>query len=159
VVAHLLVIQEAGIAPMTTPVFRKYVWLRRYFFIVTVYCAALVAALVLGLYLSGVLWLPRVLDSAADLYIAVALAWVFHFRRETEETYVNIADDDGDGTNSIISPAEFSAEYIERIGGADGLVAEGRTYEDGMELPRRPKILAGGPREKGPPEDQQMQAL
>jgi hypothetical protein len=152
VVAYLIVIQESGIAPMTTPVFRKYMRLRRYFLIVSIYCAALAVAVFFGLYLDSILWLPRVLDSIVDLYIAIALAWIFHFRTEQEETYINITDDAGEGTTSMISPAEFSPEYIERIGGADGLTGEGTPYESGMELPPRPRILEGVPAQEQEPQ-------
>jgi hypothetical protein len=88
-IAHLIVIQESGISPMTTPVFWKYPMLRRYFYIVIISCISLIVVVILGLFINTVLWLPRLFDSIVDGYIGIVLAWMAHFRKEKEGDYDN----------------------------------------------------------------------
>jgi hypothetical protein len=141
ILAHLFVIQARGIAPMTTPIYKKYEMVARFLRHVTVYCVLLLAVMIMGVWLAQFWWAMKLIDLVVDMYIQIVLVWLFSLRKERRSNYMPI-EGDGEGDSSV-----FTLEDLQ----SGGLEEDGQPYEEGMALPPPPRIAdaaqpgAGGP--------------
>jgi hypothetical protein len=137
IVAHMLIIQKSGIAPKTTPVYQKYLMLRRSFKIIAAFCVLLLLSLIAGIALKTYVWPPMCAAGIAEFIVCAALAWMMSLRRERNKNYY-LLEEDADG-----DVQEVARNELENI---DPELADlergGRVYEDGMALPRPPRIRA-----------------
>jgi hypothetical protein len=146
VIAHLVVIQESGIAPKTTPIYKKYRMFTVYSRMLIAYCCSLVIALLLGMFLSELLWPPQFLNLLIDLGMCIGMAWLFSFREEKLQNYVQIHDQVY-GETSMITPSTISRTNLDEIDLEEIEQSEGgKPYESGMQLPPPPRFIEPGDR-------------
>jgi hypothetical protein len=140
IVAHMLVIQKSGIAPKTTPVYQKYLAMQKSFKIVVVFCVLLVLSLLGSLIFKRFIWPPMLVESIVNLIICAVLAWMMGLRKKKNRNYY-LLEEDEEGEVS-----EFVLHDIENVNpDSSQLAIGGRTYEEGMQLPRPPRIRGAVP--------------
>jgi hypothetical protein len=86
-------IEESGISPQTTPIFRKYVLLSRYSKLMFVYFLLVVVSMIINLFMVWAVWPPQFSETLVDYFICVALAWLLMFREEAPCANVDSAAD------------------------------------------------------------------
>jgi hypothetical protein len=142
ILGHLLAIEENGIMPRTTPIYKRYVRLRLFARLLLVYCVIVVFELVVSLFSERELWPPHLLVLIVDFASCSTLAWVFCLRADRAGTFIEM-DDELAGQCISVAP-DMEMDEIEARW-ENGTPAEGqRAYEPGMELPAAP-VYGDGP--------------
>jgi hypothetical protein len=135
IVAHMLVIQQSGIAPKTTPVYEKYLMMRRALAVIVVFCILFVVSTLLDLLLNNFVWPPMFIESLVSLGITSALAWMMSLRKERRKNYYLLDESEGGDA------PEIALQELENMNPESSELSQGgRPYEDGMTLPRAPRI-------------------
>jgi hypothetical protein len=139
IVAHMLVIQKSGIAPKTTPVYGKHLMMKRSLKAMVVFCVLLMVSLLGGVFLRSSVWPPMFIEGLVSATICAALAWMMSLKKEKIRNYYLLEDEDAE-------VSMFSLHEVENVNPeSPELEAGGRPYEDGMALPRAPRIKIPAP--------------
>jgi hypothetical protein len=131
VMAYCLEIYNAGIDPLTTPVWPKYRLLWRLQYCVMVYLAALVVPSVVGMIRADLLaWVTRLLQDLADFIIVVGFALLYRLRGGNRDGFPLGGESDGELYTALSTsdPAEAP----------DGFQAGGIRWMRGLILPPPP---------------------
>jgi hypothetical protein len=131
----MIVIRKSGIAPMTTPVYRKYVAMQQSLKIIVIFCVLLLLSLMLSIFLQNFVWPPMCVEGIVVVVICAILAWMMSLRKERNKNYY-LLDEDGDE-----EVMELTSHEVENVNPeSEEMTRGGTTWEDGMTLPRPPRI-------------------
>jgi hypothetical protein len=131
--AHLLVITQGGIDPMTTPVYEK---LTMYTIMIWLVGVSFLSFLFLNLLLSvfdAVNWVYVLGGNIVQLGIAVAILWLYRPRGAAMDKYLR---DDEEGERGEVLLEDL--EGFDVTGDRAGM----RQWEEGMDLPPEPLLIS-----------------
>lgn len=142
-VAHLYVINEEGIDPLSTPIYEKYLLYEKIsFFLMNFFCCSIV--IICLLIFSCVYVLNMILIDLILLSFALPLAWFYRYRKEMKRGYMKF-----DEIEFKREPKKILSETVNKIdlstfqkkGSENGFNAEKNLWSDGMPLPPCPIIV------------------
>lgn len=142
-VAHLYVINEEGIDPISTPIYEKYLLFGKIsFYLMNFFCCSIVI-LCLSQF-SCVYALNLILMDLILLFFALPLAWFYRYRKEMKRGYMKF-----DEIEFKREPKRILSETVNKIylstfqkkGSENGFNAEKNMWTDGMPLPPCPIIV------------------
>jgi hypothetical protein len=133
ILAHLLVISHAGIAPGTTPVYQKHRMYHCFQFSVVAFCALLMAKLIISIVVRVDYWIDELIGNLLRSGIYATLAALLRLRGNEAGEYTSIAE----------APTEMALSELEALGLDPDNIPEGGgiPWEEGMRLPGRPVIV------------------
>lgn len=132
ILAHMYIIYQKGINPMTTPIHRQYLIYTHFKHILVIYFSICIAKMSYELVDSTVYWLQDIFNVSVRILILCALAALFHVRKEDWIVYTNF-----DAKKATEMSAELADEIcIDMFNNDDELVE----WNAGMELPPQPII-------------------
>lgn len=132
ILAHMYIIYQKGINPMTTPIHRQYLIYAHFKHILVIYFSICIAKMSYELVDSTVYWLQDIFNVSVRILILCALAALFHVRKEDWIVYTNF-----DAKTATEMSAKLADEIcIDMFNNDDELVE----WNAGMELPPQPII-------------------
>ena len=132
IAAHMLVIQERGINPKTTPVYRKYKMFKVFLASLYVYLGFYIIDIVVQLFGYKIVWLPTLVNCLMYAIIYVLLFFVFMLRKNQNNGYRIF--DDGD-------VEELSQSDVQQLN-LDSF-ENGQEWDGQTPLPPQPFIING----------------
>jgi hypothetical protein len=130
IVAHLLVIANAGIAPQTTPVFQKHRVYERFEACVVLFAVLFSVRLVYSLLFGLEFWVDELISDWTKVGIYGSLAFLLRLRGSESGDYTSIGD----------ASLHVPLTDLTNVGSGD-LQRDGVIWEEGMDLPPRPVIV------------------
>jgi hypothetical protein len=128
IMAHLLMISNAGIDPETTPVWHKRKMFERLQICVIGYAVTILVQLAVEIFVPGVEWVHRMMQDISELAILIGLGIVYKLRGGNRQGFTLIEDvEDG-----------LMLADIELVDTPQPLRKGGRKWEQGMILPPPP---------------------
>jgi hypothetical protein len=90
---RLLTLEQTGVLPRSTAMYKKHKKLMAFSNCVCVYCSLQLIAVILMAFHGSIIWLPRVLELAADFFMSVILVWLFWLDRDTNANVMDLDDE------------------------------------------------------------------
>ncbi|OHT15053.1 hypothetical protein TRFO_42730 [Tritrichomonas foetus] len=146
VAAHLYVIAEEGIDPVTTPVYKKFQLFRYVTLSMLTYFFVLVTRSMYSMIWPTPMWVIQLIYDVIMIVLISIIAFVFRMKKDTINGYMMIGDEEQE-------PRIFDRTDLETI---DYTHVEGSTrpYEEGMQLPAQPFITNNKKAKKKKSEDE-----
>lgn len=128
--AHMLVIQNSGIDPQTTPILDKEILYNRFQYILITYLILIIARILISSFANQILWFDTACRHFSDAILGILVTIVFRLKGEEHDAYFRIIDGD---------VSEISLNDIEQY--HDN--AQNTTpWEPGIPLPPPPNIVS-----------------
>ena len=132
--AHMLVIQNAGIDPTTTPLQKKFKMYEQYTYAFLGWIVLVLIRLIVGQFASDVLWLSAFLEQLTTILTLVAFGFIFRIRNKDNDGYTAIGG--GDGEEFVLSDIETARQSLTEMQG------HGQQWQPGMALPAQPVLVS-----------------
>ena len=133
ITAHMLVIQNAGINPKTTPLAKKLLMYEQYTYAFLGWIILVLVRLIVGQFAGDVLWLSAFFEQLTTILTLVAFGFIFRIRNKDNDGYTAIGG--GDGEEFVLSDIESARQNLTEMEGT------GQQWEPGMSLPAQPVIV------------------
>lgn len=134
-IAYMLVIQQHGIDPTTTPIQHKKRMYQFYSGFLISCVAMVIIYLIVRMFVDMGLWIPDLLSYLFESYFMIGILSIFFIRNQYANGYTSINDTNG-------PTEEFSLADIENAG-ANFTTGQGTQWSPGMTLPSQPEVTEG----------------
>ena len=132
IVAHLYVIAEEGIDPVTTPIYKKLQLYQSVASAVICYFMVIMVRTLIQSFYPLQVWITQLLYDLIIIILIAIISFFFRMKKETSNGYMMLGDEDQE-------PRVFSAQDIQHIN-YNNVEGSNRPYEEGMHLPAQPFI-------------------
>jgi hypothetical protein len=135
--AHLLVIQQEGIVPSSTPIYKKMELYSAFMYFVSLAFMMLIVINVISASLPLAFWAFRLIDNVMQLGIVTVIMWLYRPRGKNIDQYM----ERDERTNEERQRGEVLLEDINDFtptAQQDGM----REWEEGMDLPLEPLVIS-----------------
>jgi hypothetical protein len=132
--AHLLVIQNDGILPSSTPIYQKLIHYQILLYVVGLSFLLVMLTNVNLSFFGAPNWLGRLVDNLIQFGILATVMYLYRPRGETIDRYMRRDDGQGEREEVLLDDLEGLAPTERRNGM--------REWEDGMDLPLEPLLVS-----------------
>lgn len=136
ILAHMMVIQQYGIDPTTTPLQQKKRMYRLFNILLLSVTVLILIYLVVSMFVDTTFWIADSMKSVIEIYFMLGILFIFHIRSTDSDGYTKINDSQDPGE-------EFALADIEAAQQGDGPITPGKgiQWKPGMRLPTKPQIV------------------
>jgi hypothetical protein len=151
--AHLLVIQQQGIAPSSTPIYQKMILYQKFLYCAILAFVMLVLINVLSATVALAFWAARLIDNIMQFLIVIIVMWLYRPRGKNIDQYMErdgMGDEERERGEVLLEDINDFTPTAQQ----DGM----REWEEGMDLPLEPLLVssretrAGGSGARNEPE-------
>jgi hypothetical protein len=135
VLAHLLVIQNEGIIPESTPIYLKHQMYQQFQYIVVIGCIMVVVKTSVEATVNTPEWVNNALDQITEMILLTCLGIIFRLRGSDEAGYTVV------GSKDRAAPIEVALDDLDTFKLGENK-HEGKQWEVGMELSPQPVIVS-----------------